>query len=148
MTRSYRTILLAVDASGPSRRAAAEAIALACRLQARIVAVHVAPLYEIPSRQTRRSAEFLDAFEKKVKRQSERLFARLTRQCRTARIDCKCHLLWDPMTARAIGRFAKRQRCGLIVMGAHGEGGMRRLLVGSIARAVIACSRVPIVVVR
>jgi nucleotide-binding universal stress UspA family protein len=108
--------------------------------------VHVAPLYEIRSRRTRRSAEFLDAFEKKVRRKAETLFSRLTRQCRSARIDCACHLLWHPITADAIARFAKRQRCGLIVMGSHGEGSMRRVLMGSIARAVVACS--PVVVCR
>jgi hypothetical protein len=60
----------------------------------------------------------------------------------------KCHLLWDSITAKAIGRFAKRRRCALIGMGSHGKGGMRRVLLGSIARAVIACSPVPVVVVR
>ncbi len=148
MTRSYRAILLPVDGSAPSRRAAGEAIALARKLEARILAVHVAPLYEMRSRRTRRSAEFLNAFEKTVRRKADKLFSRLARQCRSARIDCRCHLLWDPVTAAAIARFAKRQRCGLIVMGSHGEGGMRRVLMGSIARALIACSPVPVVVCR
>jgi nucleotide-binding universal stress UspA family protein len=148
MARSYRTILLPLDGSAPSRRAAAEAIALARRLEARIVAVHVGPLYEIRSRRTRRSAELLDAFEKKTRRKAEKLFSRLARQCRSARIGCRCRLLWDPITAAAIARFAKRQRCGLIVMGSHGEGGMRRVLMGSIAQAVIAASPVPVVVCR
>jgi nucleotide-binding universal stress UspA family protein len=148
MTRSYRTILLPVDGSVPSRRAAIEAIALARRLGARIIALHVAPLYEIRSRRTRRSAEFLDVFEKKVKKKAEGMFSSLARQCRSARIDCRCHLVWDPITGRAIARFAQRHRCGLIVMGSHGESGMRHILMGSIARAVIARSRVPVMVCR
>lgn len=148
MTRSYRTILLPVDGSAPSRRAITEAITLARRLEARIVAVHVAPLYEIRPRRSGRSSGFLDAFEKKTRRKAEGMFSRLRRHCRAARIDCRCHLLWDPLAAHAIARFAKRQRCGLIVMGSHGEGGMRRLLVGSIARAVLARTRVPVVLCR
>jgi nucleotide-binding universal stress UspA family protein len=148
MSRSYGTILLPVDGSAPSRRAAAEAIALARRLEARIVAVHVAPLYEIRSRRTRRSAEFLDAFEKKIRTRADKLFSRLSRRCRSARIDCSCRLLWNPITAEAIARYAKRRRCGLIVMGSHGGNGMRRVLIGSIARAVIAASPVPVVVCR
>lgn len=148
MSKAYRTILLPVDGSAPSRHAAAEAIDLARRLEARIVAVHIAPLYESRSQEKRRRSYFLAAFEKKVEGKARRIFSRLQQRCRRARIDCSCHLVWDPLAADAIARFAKRKRCNLIVMGSHGDDGMRRVLMGSIARAVIARSRVPVVVCR
>lgn len=148
MKKAYRTLLLPVDGSAPSRRAAAEAIALARRLKARIVAVHVAPLYESRSPGNRRRSDFLAAFEKKVEEKAHRIFFRLQQQCRRARIDCRCHLVWDPLAADAIARFAKARHCDLIVMGSHGDDGMRRVLVGSIARAVIARSRLPVLVCR
>ena len=52
----------------------------------------------------------------------------------------------DP--AEAIVREAKRGRYDLIVMGTHGRGALEGLLLGSVARKVIAQSAVPVTVVR
>lgn len=52
----------------------------------------------------------------------------------------------DP--AEAIVREAKRGRYDLVVMGTHGRGALEGLLLGSVARKVIAQSTVPVTVVR
>jgi len=52
----------------------------------------------------------------------------------------------DP--AEAIVREAKRGRYDLVVMGTHGRGALEGLLLGSVARKVIAQSPVPVTVVR
>ena len=148
MSKSYRNILVPLDASAPSWRAAREAISLARQLKARITGLHVVGLYPARSRGGRRPPDFLAAFEKRARRKAERIFSRLESASRAARIRCRCHTVWDPLAADAIARFAKARRCDLIVMGSHGDDGMRRVLMGSIARAVIARSRVPVVVCR
>lgn len=52
----------------------------------------------------------------------------------------------DP--AEAIIKAAKAERCDLIVMGTHGQGGLQRLLLGSVAGKVIAQTEIPVTVVR
>jgi len=52
----------------------------------------------------------------------------------------------DP--AEAIVREAKAGRHDLVVMGTHGRGALQGLLLGSVARKVIAQSTVPVTVVR
>jgi nucleotide-binding universal stress UspA family protein len=146
--KSYRNILVPVDGSAPSWRATREAIALARRLKARITGLHVVALYAVKRRQGRRSPDFLANFEVRAKKKAGKIFSRLEAACRAARVRCDCRTVWDPLAADAIARFATERRCELIVMGSHGENGMRRVLMGSIARAVIARSRVPVLVCR
>ena len=50
--------------------------------------------------------------------------------------------------AETIVAFARHRRCGEIVMGNSGLGGVAGLLVGSVARKVIFLARVPVVLVK
>ena len=50
--------------------------------------------------------------------------------------------------ADAIIKAAKAERCDLIVMGTHGQGALQRLLLGSVASKVIAQTDIPVTVVR
>ncbi len=45
-------------------------------------------------------------------------------------------------------RLAKAERADLILMGSHGRGTLKNLLLGSVASKVIATSTVPVMVVR
>ena len=50
--------------------------------------------------------------------------------------------------ADTIVRDARRQRADLIVLGTHGRRGLRRLVLGSDAEAVVRSSPVPVLLVR
>ena len=50
--------------------------------------------------------------------------------------------------AESIVKQAKSGKADLIVMGTHGRGALKQLLVGSVALKVIATSSVPVVVAR
>ena len=56
------------------------------------------------------------------------------------------HLVGD--AASCIARLAKQERCDLIVMGSHGRGALKSLLLGSVVRKTLAQTRVPVLVVR
>jgi nucleotide-binding universal stress UspA family protein len=55
-------------------------------------------------------------------------------------------LTGDP--AEEIVRFADEARCELIVMGTHGRTGFKRLLMGSVAEAVIRRAKCPVLTYR
>lgn len=50
--------------------------------------------------------------------------------------------------ADAIAEYAERRRTDLVVMGTHGRGGVGRLVLGSVANALIRRSSVPVMTVR
>ena len=56
------------------------------------------------------------------------------------------HLVGDAATC--IARVAKQERSDLIVMGSHGRGALKSLLLGSVVSRTLALSNVPVLVVR
>lgn len=50
--------------------------------------------------------------------------------------------------AETIIRTAKKRDCDLIIMGTHGQGGITKVLVGSIAKKVVQQSAIPVLVIR
>jgi len=57
-------------------------------------------------------------------------------------------LVEDGPPAETIVRTAKKQVCDLIVMGTHGQSGIKELLTGSTAKKVVRQSSIPVLVVR
>ena len=47
-----------------------------------------------------------------------------------------------------IARIARDERCDLIVMGSHGRGALKSLLLGSVVSKTLALTKVPVLVVR
>jgi nucleotide-binding universal stress UspA family protein len=48
----------------------------------------------------------------------------------------------------AIARTAKESRCNMIVMGSHGHGALKGLLLGSVVTKVLAQTDIPVLIVR
>lgn len=145
----YRNILVPVDGSAPAGRAIREAIQLARQLKARITAVHVITPFEavVYARKLPRSLSRED-FEQRAKKTAAAMLSRAQQACRAGRVPSHACTLWDTLAADAIVRAARLKRCDLIVMATHGRHGMERVLMGSVTRAVLAQSRIPVVVCR
>ena len=45
-------------------------------------------------------------------------------------------------------KIAARKKCDLIVMGTHGQGGLRGVFVGSVTQKVLGKAKIPVMVVR
>jgi nucleotide-binding universal stress UspA family protein len=66
-----------------------------------------------------------------------------------AEIDVPCdrRLLTDPVP-QTILEFAEHERVDLIVMGSHGRRGVSRILMGSVAEAVVRGAKCPVLIVK
>ncbi len=56
------------------------------------------------------------------------------------------YLAGDP--GPSIAKFATRGKFDMVVMGSHGRGAVRSLILGSVAEKVVALCRVPVLIVR
>ena len=144
---AYRNILLPVDGSAPSRRATRQAVLLARRLKATIIAVHVITPFEAYAYGEALPVVItLPDFEKHARKSAERILAAASKAA--GRVPCHCHTVWGMSAADAVVQAARQHRCDLIVMATHGRRGLERLLLGSVTQTVLAKSPVPVVVCR
>lgn len=143
----YRSILVPLDGSRLSEQALPLALAIAERSKARLrlVLVHQLPpvplsaegrrLYVSLRLAARKSEKaYLTAFTDQLKKQSPSLAITST-------------TLTGPV-AGTLREYIDRSRTDLVVMTSRGQGGLRRLWLGSVADAMIRDSDVPILLVR
>jgi nucleotide-binding universal stress UspA family protein len=138
----FRRICCAVDFSGSSRLALAEAARLALREGASLTVLHVResprPALEIPyapppAWQDEGAPPELEAWRE----EAERL--------REGPVDSV--VLGQPV-APAITAFARETGVDLIVLSSHGRTGLARIAVGSVAESVVRTAPCPVLVVR
>jgi len=150
--KAYRSIMVPLDGSRLSEQALPLALAIAQRAKARLrlamVSVpRIAPSARVPlspeARQlyveveleARRSERaYLKTFTDQLKKQSPSLAVTST-------------TLSGPVAA-ALLEFVEESRSDLVVMTSRGQGGLRRLWLGSVADAMIRESSVPVLLVR
>lgn len=148
MTRTivtvYERILVPTDGSPTSERALRHAADLTAALGADLLVVTVLDVATYAGLPMETAWEGIDD----VLRSDAR--AALTDAQRVLEgrgVASETHLLEGEPT-REIVRFAERADCDLIVMGTRGRGGIDRLLLGSVAEAVVRSADVPVTTVR
>lgn len=132
----YHAILAPVDGSGTGNRAASGALALAARLGARILFLHVT--------ETRVHAH--------TAREEARAYGRAlldfwAREAGRAGVEATTHEAQGPV-AEAIVRCAADLGQGAVVMGTHGRHGAPAGLLGSVAERVTHLSTRPVLLLR
>jgi nucleotide-binding universal stress UspA family protein len=142
-----KRILHATDFSPASTRAFRAALAWAQRERAELRLVHVlnvpSPLLE----DAWVSARAWQAAQAAARREVEpRLKALARRAARTGLRVSQSLVTGIPF--QAIVREAQRSRAGLVVIGTHGRTGVAGVLMGSVARRVVALARCPVLTVR
>lgn len=144
----YQHILLAVDGSARSLRAAEAGIALAKSLGARVHVLHVVvPLPAVPFLDELIAAsdiEYVDSAQTAGKG----YLTEAVERAQAAGVPCQSSLESGPRPYQVIVAAAKRLGCDLIVMGSHGWRGLDRLLMGSEAQRVVLESDMPVLIHR
>jgi nucleotide-binding universal stress UspA family protein len=137
--RPIQKILLAVDFSPHSERAADVAAALAARLHASVDVVHV---LELP----RDWSPYLSAagteLEQKIEEDRTRQLERVRKRLASSKVRVATHLLQGHADT-VIAETARKMGAHLIVMGTRGNTGLSHVLLGSVAERTLraaACS--------
>ena len=143
----FRKILIATDGSKYSNAAASEAVAIAKRCGANLIAASVVPYetisplgivhsemqWELVTEESRKAAE---SNIKNVKEIAEKEDVKIE------------ELILEGRPYEAIINAAKEKRVDLIVVGSHGRTGLDRLLMGSVTERVIGHADCAVLVVK
>ena len=149
----FKNILVAVDGTAISRRAARFAIRLARSNRARLTAFHVIPVFRsvagyfdmyIPDASLYSPKEY----ERLTEKETRRMLAPIAKQAAAEKVRCATAWVYDDSPWKAIIAEAKRRRCDLIVMASHGRRGLEAVILGSEAAKVLTHSKIPVLVTR
>nr|WP_119341153.1 universal stress protein [Meiothermus hypogaeus]RIH77492.1 Universal stress protein [Meiothermus hypogaeus]GEM82038.1 universal stress protein [Meiothermus hypogaeus NBRC 106114] len=143
----YQRILLPIDGSPPSEHAAAVGLALAKRLGASVVLVHV-----IEPQRYRELRDVQEALER-ARTVGRALLEQWERKASRAQVACATQLTSTepesrPGVAEALVDAGVAHGCDLVVMGTHGRTGLPRVLLGSVAERMARLAPVPLLLVR
>jgi nucleotide-binding universal stress UspA family protein len=144
--KSYRTLLLSMDASPPSQRAGEHAMRMARDFGAKLYVLFV---IDVPT------AKWLDVLslslftadiEQEVEAEGRQAIEETVRRAREMGIDAE-GMIARGSPGEQICRFASERGVDLIFMGAAGKSNLEHVLVGSVSGYVISNSNLPVLVV-
>jgi nucleotide-binding universal stress UspA family protein len=145
----FKRILVPVDGSPASRKAAKHAIAFAKGVGASITFYYAIPpaspvLFGEGYVMPQRAVEEIEAAQRAT---GEKYVGEAARKGRKAGVEC------DVLVTRAspgdgVVAAASSSKCDVIAMGSHGWGALKRVLLGSVTQRVLAHARIPVLVFR
>lgn len=142
----FKHILLPIDGSELSLRAAKMGVELAKTCGARVHALHVVPAFQALIYMS----EALAASEATYTEQSMELAAEylddVKRLAEEAGVTYSGHYDVAEHPHEVILQTAREKRCDLVVMASHGRRGLSRLLLGSETQKVLLQGEVPVLV--
>ena len=152
----FKRILVAVDGSLTSNRGLKTAIELAKVHGAVLEAVHVIDDMAIAQGSAGFNgagyvpAQYIDEWLKDLRKSGQRILehAEKVAENRGYRLQTALVETLGQGVAHVVLKQARKLSADLIVMGTHGRRGLRRVLMGSDAEAVLRESRVPVLLVR
>ena len=150
MLNLSKRILVAIDGSPPSDKAAEEAVRLAvssstAHFRSTLFAVIVRPAKEDPS--------LIDLYpghggrQADWERRQQRIFYVVDKAATDAGLHLRKEVLYGEVEEQLL-LFAEREECDLVVIGSSGKGRLRRMLKGSVSLRVALNARCSVYVVR
>lgn len=148
----FERILVALDGSAASNRGLKAAMELAVDQRATLLALNVVDdLSIIPAAETPYlPADYIDTYLDALRDSGRRTLATAETFARSCGVAFKAVLVdtRGDSVAHTILREAQKLKADVIVLGTHGRRGLRRVLLGSDAEAVVREARVPVLLVR
>jgi nucleotide-binding universal stress UspA family protein len=149
--KAFRRILVAIDGSDSSFRAAKYAVRLAKRDEAELIVVSVV---QKPTAQFIRTpierphAARLERYYAYASKRAEYWINRVVVSPRTPEVTVRTRVLRGASIVKAITDYAVSEGVDLIVVGRKGTSGFKRLLLGSVSNGVVNHAASTVLVVR
>jgi nucleotide-binding universal stress UspA family protein len=147
----YRNILISTDGSDLAGRAVEHGVRLAKEMGAAVIFVTVTEMWsalEMAAEVSRGTPNPMEIFNEMAEKSAQKILAAAKTIAQEAGIDCETLHVRDRAPAEGIIATASDNVCDLIVMASHGRRGFNQILLGSQTTEVLACSNVPVLVVR
>ena len=144
----YKHLLVPIDGSELSERAAQSSLALAAALGARITAFVAEPLTPLPNEATSVGAYTRDAEAHRIRTEqhAQQALSRFGDQAREQGIPFVGEFRRTGSVDEAIVEAAVTFGCDLVVMVTHGRSAFGELLFGSHTKSVLTRSKLPVLV--
>lgn len=145
-----KKILVAVDGSEPSSEASIQAIDLAKKYEATLIAIHVIdPRYShletALSPRPGRIKEILTFAKEKASQHLYKVKQNAIENNVRVKIDV---IVGKSSVVKAIIEYAEKNKINMIVIGNRGISGFKRMLLGSVASGVVTYASCPVLVVK
>jgi len=147
---SFERILVAIDGSENSIRAAEWAIGLAKKEGASLFAVNVipTPVYAAPSASASATPAMKEFFDK-ARKDAETVVQDVVSRAESAGVKVRGEIIENvPSVVESITDYADEWKVQLIVVGTRGLSGFRKLLLGSVSTALVSHAPCSVLVVR
>ena len=86
-------------------------------------------------------------FKDRITREAKKFLDKAEKISEQSGVEFKYYIAYDAPT-RYVAEFANNREFDLIVVGSHGHGAVRELLLGSVAHSTVHRARVPVLVVK
>jgi nucleotide-binding universal stress UspA family protein len=146
----YQKILITTDGSDVSRHTACAGVELARQLQARVLVLYVAPVYQYPVYVEIVPPAYPSEEEYMAHMQQigEQHTASIVAAARNAGLESESVTAFADGAALKIVEVADEHNCDLIFIGSHGRSGWGQLLLGSVTNKVLSHTSRPVLVHR
>jgi nucleotide-binding universal stress UspA family protein len=145
----FKHLLIPVDGSATSAKAARAGIEFAGRLGAKVTVYYaVDPLpYGFYAEGAPADEPAKVAMERRERQVGKKHVEAIAEAARSAGVSCQS-VVEVAVPDEGIPATARKRRCDAIFMGSHGRRGLRRLLLGSVTSRVLASADRPVIVYR
>ena len=146
----FKNVLVPTDGSSLSLKAAAQGVALAKSLGAKVTGFFAAPPATPVVYRNNLPVGFAQPGEHEqiIKKTVAKHLDAIERLAKKAGVRFEGVHATNDYPADAILDVAKKKKCDVIVMATQGEGGLRGMFIGSVTQKVLNQSKVPVLVIR
>lgn len=147
--RKFLKILIPIDGSQPSMDAFEYAIEIAKKADACVIAVTVNRIPLSSYGLATPEGELQSSREKEMVMESEKRFKQLKQHAKQNKVELETELINSQMSIDGtIVEYAESKDVDLVIMGTRGRSGLKKLLLGSVASAVVTYSPCPVMIVK
>jgi nucleotide-binding universal stress UspA family protein len=148
----FKRIIVAVDGSDNSMRAAKVAVVMAQRFESELTALHVIPTAHYAVSLTTGGVAPSGVFEKSneyERSMGERVVAGVVDLAKSAKVEVRTEVQ-EPVGSivEGITDYARGEHADLIVIGTRGLGGFKKLVIGSVSSGIVSHAHCSVLVVR